>query len=52
MDRAVIVFLGRFALQLFRCGRSCGGHFDPEIVSVFFSIRPEIERIALLGIDD
>jgi len=32
--------------------KGSGGHFDPEIVSVFLSIRPEIERIALLGIDD
>ena len=32
--------------------KGSGGHFDPEIVSVFLSIRPEIERIALMGIDD
>ena len=32
--------------------KGSGGHFDPEIVNVFLSIRPEIERVALLGIDD
>ena len=32
--------------------KGSGGHFDPEIVNVFLSVRPEIERVALLGIDD
>lgn len=32
--------------------KGSGGHFDPEIVDVFLSIRPEIERVALIGIDD
>ena len=32
--------------------KGSGGHFDPEIVNVFLSIRPDIERVVLLGIDD
>ncbi len=32
--------------------KGSGGHFDPEIVDVFLRIRPEIERVALIGIDD
>lgn len=32
--------------------KGSGGHFDPEIVDVFLSIRPDIERVALIGIDD
>lgn len=32
--------------------KGSGGHFDPEIVDVFLSIRREIERVALIGIDD
>lgn len=32
--------------------KGSGGHFDPEIVDVFLSMRPEIERVALIGIDD
>lgn len=32
--------------------KGSGGHFDPQIVDVFLSIRPEIERVALIGIDD
>ncbi len=32
--------------------KGSGGHFDPDIVNVFLSIRPEIERVALLGIND
>lgn len=38
------------AFEIIRKGS--GGHFDPEIVDVFLSIRPEIERVALIGIDD
>ena len=32
--------------------KGSGGHFDPEIVDMFLRIRPEIERVALIGIDD
>ena len=32
--------------------KGSGGHFDPEIVNVFLSIRPDIERVCLSGIDE
>lgn len=32
--------------------KGSGGHFDPDIVDVFLSIRPEIERISLSGADE
>ena len=38
------------AFEIIRKGS--GGHFDPEIVDIFLRIRPEIERVALIGIDD
>lgn len=31
--------------------KGSGGHFDPGIVDVFLSIRPEIEKIAMIGLD-
>ena len=38
------------AFEIIRKGS--GGHIDPEIVDIFLRIRPEIERVALIGIDD
>lgn len=32
--------------------KGSGGHFDPDIVDVFLNIRPEIERIAMIGSDN
>ncbi|MGN0475639.1 MAG: HD-GYP domain-containing protein, partial [Acutalibacteraceae bacterium] len=32
--------------------KGSGGHFDPVIVDVFLSIRPEIERISMIGVDN
>lgn len=31
--------------------KGSGGHFDPEIVDIFLNIRPDIERIAMIGLD-